>query len=192
MVTCKHLLRLPGCFEICPPVHADERGRLVKPFNRDWFATLDLPTDFAEDFYSVSQQGVIRGLHVQAPPMAHCKLVYCSDGCVWDVLLDLRGGSPTYGEHAALELCAETANMVYAPVGVAHGYCVLSAHACVHYKVSSVYSPTHETGIRWDSAGIDWPESAPVVSARDKALPLLGSFETPFLFDSGAARCAVP
>ena len=179
-------LSLPGCMELQPPVHGDTRGRLVKPFNRDWFAELGLATVFAEDFYSVSAKGVLRGLHLQLPPMAQDKLVYCTQGRIWDVLLDLRRGSPAFEQHASLELTAERANLSYIPVGVAHGFCVLSETACVHYKVTSVHAPGRDAGVRWDSAGIDWPVSDPIISSRDQDLPVLADFLSPFRFDGGA------
>jgi dTDP-4-dehydrorhamnose 3,5-epimerase len=175
-------LDLPGCLELRPPVHSDDRGRLVKPFNREWFARLGLATDFAEDYYSISRRGVLRGLHLQLPPMEHDKLVYCSRGRIWDVLLDLRRGSPTFAHHIALELSAEVANMCYVAAGVAHGFCVLSDEACVHYLVSSTHSPEHDAGVRWDSAGIDWPVADAIVSLRDGALPPLAEFASPFHF----------
>jgi dTDP-4-dehydrorhamnose 3,5-epimerase len=115
--------------------------------------------------------------------MDHAKLVYCSGGVIWDVILDLRVGSPTYAQYASLELTAESGNMCYIPSGFAHGFCVLSEQATVHYKTTSLYSPQHDQGVRWDSAGIEWPCNSPVLSERDQQLVTLAEFQSPFHYD---------
>lgn len=171
---------LPGCVELLPPHQEDPRGGFVKVFHRDAFAALGLETDFPEEYYSLSRRGVIRGLHFQVPPAEHAKLVFCTQGRVQDVAVDLRAGSPTYGQHAVVELSAQAANLLYIPPGLAHGFCVLSDWATLVYKVSSQYSPDHDAGILWNSAGIDWAVDEPVLSARDQAHPGLGDFLTPF------------
>lgn len=171
---------LEGCYEIQPKVFEDVRGRFVKVFHADAYAALGLETRFVEEYYSVSRQHVIRGLHFQTPPMDHVKLVYCIDGDVLDVVLDLRQGSPTFGRHALFDLSAAKANVVYIPKGVAHGFCVRSAQATLVYKVSTVYAPDQDSGILWNSADIPWPVAAPILSERDAAFPALDAFVSPF------------
>jgi dTDP-4-dehydrorhamnose 3,5-epimerase len=180
--------RIPGCFEIQPVVFKDERGLFVKTFHEQVFAQHGLETHFAETYYSRSYKGVLRGLHFQVPPYDHAKLVYCIAGRVKDVVVDLRVGSPTYGEFASFLLSAETANMVYVPRGLAHGFYTLSDSAIMMYKVTSVYSPQHDTGIRWDSVGIDWPNDNPIISERDRQFVPLADFQSPFRFAAGGGR----
>ena len=174
--------KLPGCFELRPRVLADDRGCFVKTFQRDWFESLGLRTDWAEQYYSVSQPGVVRGLHFQAPPHEHAKLIYCISGRVLDVALDLREGLPSYSQHIQIELSAEAANMLYLPPGFAHGFCTLDEPATLVYNVTSVYHSNSDTGIRWDTAGIDWPLVAPQLSERDRNFPALADFASPFAF----------
>lgn len=175
---------LPGCLELQPRILADERGRFVKTMHRDQFTALDLRSDFAEEYYSFSVPGVVRGLHFQVPPMEHVKLVYCVLGQVWDVVLDLRRGSPTYLQHAVFELSAERTNMLYIPVGCAHGFCTPAGAAMLIYKVSSLYSPEHDQGLLWNSAGIAWPVESPLLSDRDSKFPALDEFASPFVFSA--------
>ncbi|RJX16993.1 MAG: dTDP-4-dehydrorhamnose 3,5-epimerase [Desulforudis sp.] len=173
---------IPGCFEIQPTVLEDQRGLFVKTFHEQIFAQYGLETHFAEEYYSKSYQGVLRGLHFQVPPHDHAKLVYCLVGQVKDVVVDLRLGSPTYGKFASFILSAEKASMVYIPRGLAHGFYTLSDSATMVYKVTSVYSPPHDTGIRWDSVGIDWPSDNPIISERDRQFETFAAFNSPFRF----------
>lgn len=175
---------IPGCVEIRPHVHEDDRGRFVKVWHRHVFADAGLNTEYAEEYYSASRQGVIRGLHFQSPPMDHVKLVYCVAGRAQDAVLDLRLGSPTYGCHALIELSAQTGNMVYIPEGLAHGFCALSETATLVYKVSSVHSPEHDCGVLWNSAGIPWSVTDPILSERDRAHPPFGAFLSPFNYET--------
>ena len=163
--------KLSGCFEILPKKFDDARGRFVKVFHVQTFTKLGLETNFAEEYYSVSHKNVIRGMHFQLPPMDHVKIVYC---------VDLRVGSPTYGQHVVFELCASKANSIYIPKGMAHGFFARSDEAIMVYKVSSVYSPEHDAGILWNSVGIPWPRMAPLLSARDKRFPSIENFNSPF------------
>lgn len=178
------MTRLPGCYELQPRVLGDQRGRFVKTFHQDWFAEHGLKTDFAEQYYSVSQRGVVRGLHFQLPPHDHVKLVYCTAGGVLDVAVDLRRQSPSYGKFVCIELSAQQSNMVYLDSGLAHGFYTLSDTATLVYNVTAVYAPAHDTGIRWDSVGIPWPDDAPILSERDQGFPSLAEFDSPFIFDS--------
>lgn len=173
---------IPGLYEIQPRILSDARGRFVKTLHREQFADLGLRSDFAEEYFSLSGPGVLRGLHFQVPPADHVKLVYCIQGQVWDVVLDLRQGSPTYLQHAVFELKAEKANMVYIPAGCAHGFCVPAGDAVLVYKVTSVYSPQHDQGILWNSAGISWPLQSPEISERDSLFPPLAEFSSPFVY----------
>jgi len=176
-------LSIPGCFEIILPVFRDQRGLFVKTFHEGLFGAQGLVTTYAEEFYSLSCQGVIRGLHFQCPPRDLTKVVYCLQGEAMDVLVDLRRGSPMYGRHAICELSAATANMVYIPSGIAHGFYARSPEVLMVYKVSAVHSPEHDTGIRWDSLDIPWPDPAPLLSQRDRELVPFVVFDSPFNFD---------
>ncbi|MHB1684243.1 MAG: dTDP-4-dehydrorhamnose 3,5-epimerase family protein [Bacilli bacterium] len=174
---------LSGCYEMFAPTSMDTRGTFTKIYHHDAFRSLNLDADFREQYYTVSHRHVVRGLHFQLPPHQYSKLVHCSVGEVLDVVVDLRVDSPTYGKHARVRLAPETANMVYIPSGMAHGFCVLSEFAVVNYDVTSVFAPDHDAGVRWDSAGIAWPTDNPIVSARDQALPPLVQFNSPFFLE---------
>lgn len=173
---------LPGCFEILTPVSQDSRGTFCKTFLRHEWETQGLHTDFPEEFYSISQRNVIRGLHVQTPPGATVKTVYCPYGKVFDVLVDLRKGSPTFGTFHTFILSPESANELYIPEGVAHGFCALSDEAVLVYRVSQEHDPKYDTGVRFDSVSIPWPSKKPIVSERDRSLPALADFRSPFAF----------
>lgn len=172
--------KLGGCFELQPKVFDDVRGRFVKVFHEQAFAAQGLETNFAEEYYSVSHENVIRGMHLQLPPMDHVKMVYCVQGEVMDAVVDLRVGSPTYGQYALFELSADKGNSIYIPKGMAHGFCTRSEQAIMVYKVTTVYSPAYDAGILWNSVGIQWPITVPVLSARDQSFPTLADFKSPF------------
>jgi dTDP-4-dehydrorhamnose 3,5-epimerase len=171
---------LPGCFLMQPVVRRDARGTLVKTFLESSFAAEGLPTRFPEQFFSQSRRGVVRGLHFQSPPAPQGKLVHCVAGEVFDVVVDLRAGSATYGEHVAAVLSSENWTGLYVPVGFAHGFAALSETATVAYLATGEYQPGTDGGVRWDSAGIDWPVDSPIVSDRDAQLPRLADLQTPF------------
>jgi dTDP-4-dehydrorhamnose 3,5-epimerase len=179
---------IPGCFEIQPRVLGDCRGRFVKIFHREAFAALGLETELVEEYFTESRRGVIRGLHFQTPPMDHIKVVFCVSGCVRDAVVDLRRGSPSFGCYELFELNAETANMVYIPKGLAHGFCTLSSSATLVYKTSTVYSPEHDAGVLWNSAGIPWSVTDPVLSDRDGSHPPLARYRSPFIYEQMAAE----
>ena len=155
----------------------------MKTFHNSTFKSLAVAADFKEEYYSVSRKGVIRGMHFQTPPAAHYKLVYCTAGAIFDVVADLRKGSPTYGKHAHFELSADNGHMLYIPTGFAHGFCALEENSVMMYRVSSEYSQPHDSGIRWNSLGIDWPTNMPIISERDQALCGLEGFGSPFEFN---------
>ncbi len=171
---------LSGCYEIKPRVLNDERGRFVKFFHRPEFQKLGFESNFQEEYYSVSHAGVIRGLHFQRPEMDHAKLVFCVTGSVFDVAVDLRLNSPTYGKVHSLELSDSAANCLYIPKGFAHGFAVPSGEATMFYKVSTIYSPEHDDGILWNSVDIAWPINEPILSSRDSAFTPLNKFVSPF------------
>lgn len=161
----------------------------MKPYREEEFVRRGLETGFREEFYTVSRRRVLRGLHFQIPPHDHAKLVYCVQGRVFDVIMDLREGSPTFGEALSLELSAERANVLYLPKGIAHGFYVESDEAVLVYKTSSTHSPAHDRGVLWSAVpGIAWPDPAPILSDRDAALPSFAGFRTPFRYSPPARR----
>lgn len=171
---------IPGCFELQPRILADSRGQLVKIFHTDTFAALGLHTEFAEEYYSVSGQKVLRGLHFQTPPHDHIKVVGCLEGAILDVVVDLRKESPTFHQHFMIELSAEKGNLLYVSQGLAHGFYVLSEKAIFINRASTVYAAESDRGIRWDSAGINWPDPDPIVSEKDRNMPALAEYDSPF------------
>lgn len=177
--------RIPGCYEITPLIFKDERGIFVKTFHQEVFAQNRLETHYAEEYYSSSHQDVLRGLHFQIPPKDHTKLVYCIAGEVIDAVVDLRIGSPTYGEFETFKLNAEKGNMIYIPPGLAHGFYVVSQNAILLYKVTTVYSPEHDSGIHWNSVGIPWPGDDPIISKRDSEFVALSDYVSPFTYQEG-------
>jgi dTDP-4-dehydrorhamnose 3,5-epimerase len=175
--------KIPGCFELTVFKTEDARGSFVKTFHKDLFEQNGLNTGFAEEYYSHSVRGVIRGLHFQTPPMAHTKLVYCAHGTVMDAVVDLRVGSPTYGQHEVVELSADKGNLLYIPKGLSHGFAVLSDGAVVVYNVTTIYSPECDMGILWNSVGIPWLDNNPIMSERDKTFVTFEEFDSPFVFE---------
>ena len=171
---------IPGCFEILPAIRRDTRGVFIKIFHAPEFKKLGLDTDFKEEYYSVSKKGVLRGLHFQDPPAALSKLVFCVEGDILDAVVDLRKKSKTYGKAFIIKLSTRKANMLYIPEGCAHGFYALSKKVVMLYKTSAVYSPEHDTGILWNSAGIKWPGAKPLISQRDASFPSLRDFKSPF------------
>lgn len=182
-----HQTPLPGLLRIEPFVARDARGGFVKTFHEPTFRAWGLRTHFAEEYYSVSQRGVIRGLHFQTPPHDHAKLVYCLAGRVVDAVVDLRVGSPTFGRHALFDLDADSAMLLYIPTGMAHGFCSMTDDAVMVYNVTTPYSRDHDSGIRWDSAGIPWPISDPIVSERDRGFVNLADLRSPFVYEAPSA-----
>jgi dTDP-4-dehydrorhamnose 3,5-epimerase len=176
-----HETAIPGCFVATLPRFADDRGDFTKVVQRSLLRQLQLPADFAEQFYSRSHRDVIRGLHLQLPPHEHFKLVHCLTGSALDVVVDLRTRSATYGEHVAIGLSAERPEAICVPIGCAHGFLAHEDDTLLGYWTTSEHAPESDSGIRWDSAGIAWPlDGDPVVSPRDAALPALGDFDSPF------------
>lgn len=182
---------IPGVSEIRCRQFRDQRGNFAKTFHVDAFNAHGLATDFREEFYSVSHRRVLRGMHFQMPPHEVTKLVFVVQGAIMDVVIDLRVGSPAFGRHVKISLDATIANMVYVPAGMAHGYYVLSESATVVYKMTGTYAPSADTGIAWNSAGIAWPDSSPIISRRDAELASLEAFRSPFIYSQNTAFAAV-
>lgn len=179
---------IPGCYLVDPEIHEDTRGSLTKTYRRGAFMVRGAGQHFEEHFHTWSHTGVLRGLHLQTPPAASGKLVTCLQGRVLDAALDLRLGSPSFGAHVLLELDGSAGAGVYLPAGVAHGFYVHSGPALLTYAMTAAYDPACDAGVLWSSAGISWPDTRPLVSSRDAALPPLADFSTPFLLDDQAAE----
>jgi dTDP-4-dehydrorhamnose 3,5-epimerase len=171
---------IPGCVLLPLRRHEDDRGDFVKVFRRDAFAALGLDPDVAEVYWSTSRRGVVRGLHFQVPPHEHAKTVTVLRGEVHDVVVDLRVGSPAYGEVAQTPLASSDPCALHIPIGCAHGFQVVSGEAVVAYLVGTEHAPSDDTGIRWDSVAADWPVADAIVSERDAAFPSLADFASPF------------
>ena len=171
---------ISGCFELQPKIIQDSRGKLVKIYHEEVFASYGLDTNFKEEYYSISNINILRGLHFQMPPHDHVKCVTCLFGKIFDVVVDLRTDSPTYKKYFSIELDAEKGNMLYIPKGFAHGFQVLSETAIFLNRTTTVYHPESESGIRWDTCGINWPNMDPLLSEKDKHLVSLNDFKSPF------------
>jgi dTDP-4-dehydrorhamnose 3,5-epimerase len=171
---------LKGCFELQLEKFSDIRGEFVKTFHSPTITSFGLNDNYCEEYFSLSYKNVIRGMHFQIPPHDHIKLVNCIFGSVMDVVVDLRMDSPTYGQHAIFQLTSEKASMVYIPKGMAHGYCVLTEKAIMTYKVSTIYSKKCDSGIRWDSIGVNWPIDNPIISQRDSEFKSIQNYKSPF------------
>ena len=166
--------KLDGVIVIEPEVHGDERGFLVETYSAPGWRELGIEAEFVQDNHSRSRRGILRGLHFQTSP-GQAKLVRCLRGRVWDVAVDLRRASPTYGLWEGHELDDRRHRQLFVPIGFAHGFCVLSDEADVAYKLSSVYEPATEAGIAWDDpdVAVDWPIDDPQLSERDRNAPRL-------------------
>jgi dTDP-4-dehydrorhamnose 3,5-epimerase len=162
---------LDGVFLIENKQNTDVRGKLVKPFHAGIFEEHGLSCAFRESFYSLSQNGVIRGMHFQMPPFDHYKLVHVLKGEVLDVVLDIREDSPMRGQSVSFTLSEENAFSLYISKGFAHGFRVLSEVAIMLYFTTKEYSPEHDSGVRWDSFDFDWGLTDPILSQRDRMLP---------------------
>ena len=176
---------IEGVYIIEPRVFEDARGYFFESFSQREFDEKIGPVTFVQDNESKSSYGVMRGLHFQRPPFTQSKLVRCVKGAVLDVAVDIRKGSPTYGQHVAVELTEENHLQFFIPKGFAHGFSVLSETAVFQYKCDEFYHPEADGGIRIldDSLGIDWriPTDHAILSEKDTKHPLLKDFESPFL-----------
>jgi len=168
--------KIEGCIELIPNIFSDHRGLSIKPFHANIFRELGMENQFNEDFMVTSKKGVLRGLHFQKTPFEQAKLLYCVKGSIFDVAVDIRKNSPTYGRYVSFNIDSRNHNMAYIPAGFAHGYMSLEDDTVVIYKMSSGYSQNHEGGIRWDSVDIKWPLIEPILSDKDKVLPKFEDF----------------
>jgi dTDP-4-dehydrorhamnose 3,5-epimerase len=166
--------KLDGVVLLEPEVHGDARGFMVETYRRDTWAELGVEVEFVQHNHSRSLRGTLRGLHFQAAP-GQAKLVRCPRGRIFDVAVDLRSGSPTYGQWEGHELDDEAHRQLFVPAGFGHGFAVLSDIADVTYLLSSLYDPATESGIAWDDpeVGVEWPVDDPLLSERDKRAPKL-------------------
>jgi dTDP-4-dehydrorhamnose 3,5-epimerase len=161
---------LPGVLIVEPKVFRDERGFFLEVWNAGTFAAQGLDLTFVQDNHSQSQQGTLRGLHVQLPN-SQGKLVRCTEGTIFDVAVDIRLDSPTFGRWFGVELSAENFRQLWVPPDFAHGFCVLTPRAQVEYKCTTLYDPPADLAIAWNdpAIGIEWPVAAPLLSAKDSA-----------------------
>lgn len=166
--------RLDGVVLLEPEVYGDERGFLVETFRADAMPKLGVGGEFVQDNHSRSRRGTLRGIHFQLRP-GQAKLVRCARGRIWDVAVDLRRDSPTFGRWEGHELDDRSHRLMLVPVGFGHGFCVLSDEADVCYRLSSYFDPETEAGIAWDDpeVGIEWPIADPLLSERDRSAPRL-------------------
>jgi dTDP-4-dehydrorhamnose 3,5-epimerase len=173
---------------IVPKRHVDDRGWFSEIFHQERLRDVGITCRFVQDNQSSSKHtGTLRGLHFQLPPAAQAKLVTVVKGRILDVAVDIRRSSPTFGKYVSTEVSSETGNQIYIPVGFAHGFLTLENDVIVMYKTSDYYAPAHESGIRWNDPDIafPWPlkEASIVISDRDRRLPLLKEFASPFAYD---------
>lgn len=178
---------ISGVVIIEPHLFKDDRGYFFESFSERNFNTQVREVKFVQDNESMSSYGVMRGLHFQRPPYTQSKLVRCVKGAVLDVAVDIRKGSPTYGQHVAVELTEENHRQFFVPRGFAHGFAVLSETAIFQYKCDNFYHPEADGGISIldDSLGIDWriPTDHAILSEKDTKHPLLKDFDSPFDFN---------
>lgn len=174
---------------IRPKRFGDSRGWFTEVYSEPTFEALGITCTFLQDNHSLSSaHHTLRGLHFQTPHRGQDKLVRCIRGRIFDVAVDVRKGSPTYGKWVGAELSAENGVQLFIPIGFAHGFITLETNCEVMYKCSDTYSPEHDGGIRWNdpAIGVDWPipaGAAPELSEKDKIQPLLADFDSPFLYD---------
>ncbi len=177
---------IEGLVIIEPRLFKDQRGYFFESFSEREFAEKVAPVHFVQDNESKSSYGVLRGLHFQKPPYAQAKLVRVVKGCVLDVAVDLRKGSPTYGKHFSVELSEDNHRQLFIPRGFAHGFCVLSEEVIFQYKCDNYYAPQSEGALRWNDPdlAIDWkiPSGDIILSDKDKSNPVFKEMEDVFFF----------
>lgn len=170
---------IKGVWEIRLRPIEDKRGYFMRAYDKSLLQQHGIHHDWVQENQALStQMGTLRGLHFQFPPHAETKLVRVIRGAIFDVFVDLREDSPTFGQWGGIHLSAAQRNMAYIPKGFAHGYCTCSEEAEVLYKVDSAYAPDHEGGIKWDDPelGIQWPSDSPIISEKDRQQPSFASF----------------
>lgn len=180
-------LEIPGLFLLTPKRFGDERGFFSESWNRKVLAGHGIDIDFVQDNHSLSKTvGTVRGLHFQAPPHAQAKLVRCGRGRLFDVAVDARKGSPTFGQWFGVELSFDNGKQLLIPEGFLHGFMTLEPDTEIIYKCSDYYAPECDGSVRFDDPdiGIDWPlkNIDPVVSAKDRDAPSFSAFSNPFTY----------
>jgi len=176
---------LPGVKVLTPARFGDSRGFFSESWNRRRMAEQGLDLDFVQDNHSLSRApGTLRGLHFQSPPAAQDKLVRCGQGALFDVAVDIRKGSPSYGAWFGIELSAENGKQLLVPKGFLHGFITRVPDTEVIYKCTDYYAPECDGAVAWDSCGIDWEfDGTPVLSEKDAAAPTLADFDSPFVWE---------
>ena len=179
---------LPDVLILTPTRHGDARGYFSESWNRKRMEEAGIDIDFVQDNHSLSaKSGTLRGLHYQSPPHAQAKLVRCGKGRLFDVAVDVRRGSPTWGQWFGVELSAVNGRQLLIPAGFLHGFATRAPDTEIIYKCSDYYAPECDGAVRWDSCGIDWGLSVPpVLSEKDAAAPPLSEFESPFEWKGAA------
>ncbi|WP_271755180.1 dTDP-4-dehydrorhamnose 3,5-epimerase [Cohnella sp. JJ-181] len=178
--------KLAGVKLIIPTVFGDDRGIFMESYNKKLFTENGLLIEFVQDNHSLSNEAeVLRGLHYQLNPRAQTKLVRVAVGAIYDVVVDIRHGSPTFGQWQGFILSAANKRQLLVPKGFAHGFCTIVPDTEVLYKVDELYSPDYDRGIAWDdpSLGIDWPTFKPVLSDKDSRHPVLAQAESNFIYE---------
>ena len=170
--------KLSGCLIIEPTIYRDDRGFFLEEWHRDKYSEIGIASEFVQDNRSRSSKNILRGLHFQInKPQG--KLVSVTRGCVYDVAVDLRVDSATFGQYVGVVLTGDKNNQLYIPPGFAHGFCVLSEYADFHYKCTDFYDPKDESGIIWNDneIAIDWPIDSPILSPKDNLLPTFADYK---------------
>jgi dTDP-4-dehydrorhamnose 3,5-epimerase len=178
-------LEIPELILVTPKVFGDNRGFFVETYKKSEFIANGIKEEFVQDNHSSSTKGVLRGLHYQKNPKAQGKLIRCTRGEIFDVGVDIRKGSPTFGKWCGVILSEENRDMLYVPAGFAHGFAVLSEKAEVQYKTTEEYSSENDRGIRWNDPhiGIEWDIRNPIISDKDDAQPFLQDADINFVYN---------
>ena len=169
---------------IKPSRHSDHRGFFSETYSRRLYAEMGIDVEFVQENHSLSGAvGTLRGLHFQAPPHPQAKLVRCVRGMIFDVAVDIRRNSPTFGQWESHKLTAENGHQLYVPVGFAHGFVTLEPDSEIVYKCTDYYAPETEGAVHWSSCGIDWPLTVdPILSDKDMIAPAITEFVSPFIY----------
>ena len=179
-------MKINICILIQPNRYGDHRGFFAETYSRKKYLEYGIDIEFVQDNHSISKEvGTLRGLHFQEPPHAQAKLVRCGRGALFDVTVDIRRGSPTYGKWESFELTAENGYQLYVPIGFAHGFMTLEQESEIVYKCSDYYAPETEKSISWKDPDIKicWPKlDKPILSEKDAGAPILEDFESPFIY----------
>ncbi|MEL7254976.1 MAG: dTDP-4-dehydrorhamnose 3,5-epimerase [Pseudomonadota bacterium] len=176
---------LPGVLILTPARFGDARGFFCESWNRARMEAHGIDLDFVQDNHSVSAEvGTLRGLHYQSPPHGQDKLVRCGQGALFDVAVDIRRGSPTYGHWTGVELTAENGKQLLVPKGFLHGFVTREPNTEVLYKCTDYYAPEADGGVHWDSCSVEWGlDGAPILSAKDTDAPPFADLDSPFTFE---------